>query len=333
MEVRKAVNLACKKKCFQSGRSWADKNKICTAVNSCIDQLPLRCIEDWEYERIYYFLHYYDLLYDSLSDSTKINVIAYSNDPGRNIIHSKGLEIDGPALSILHRNDTEKLGHTFYMCRRSELTEILNERIKMTGLEHKCSGLEIFFNNPDQMETLAESIGKRDATIIYIDSPKLEINFDTIASIKEQLPNLDLFINIPIATDLLPNLRNAVINPAFINDRLRFMHFLGDKSFFTDEKVFNMAYEGDLDRVNEIYLEKYIQKLKLMGFEFFDQLKLKQYNLLYYATSSKERYEYWLDCLGIEPNGQYRFKFYTRAAKSFHSKALDKFSDVVNSNF
>lgn len=333
MEIRMAVNLACKKKCFQTNRTWADKNKICTAINSCIDQLPVRCIEDWEYERIYYFIHYYDLIFNSISDKTKINIIAYSNDPGRNIVHEKGIEIDGPALSILYRNNTEKLGHTFYMCRRTELTDILNQRILLTGKQDKCSGLEIFFNNSEQMEILAESISKRDITIIYIDSPLCEVNFDTIAAIKEKLPNLDIFINIPTASDLLPNLRNAVINPNFINERLRFLHFLGDKSFFTDEKVFNMAYEGNLDKIIEIFLSKYIQKLRHIGFDYFDQIKLKQYNQLYYATASKERYETWLDCLGIDATGQYRFKFFTRSSKKLHSSVLQKFSSSGDSNF
>ncbi len=97
------------------------------------------------------------------------------------------------------------------------------------------------------------------------------------------------------------------------------MHFLGDKSFFTEEKVFNMAYEGNLDKINEIYLSKYAQKLRQIGFDFFDQIKLKQYNQLYYATSSKKRYEHWLDCLGIDATGQYRFKFFTRRYRLWSS--------------
>ncbi len=333
MEVRKAVNLACRKTCQKHSKSVSNKFKICPIVNSCIDQLPIRCIEDWEYDRIYYFLRYYDAICYSIKEKVKINVIAFTNDPGRNIIRSSGIEFDGPALSSFYRNKNKKLNHNFFVCHNAHYSEILRKRIVLSAESDVTNGIEFFYGLPDQIEMLCDNINKQDLTIIYIDSSRCEINFSTIQAIKEKLPNVDLLINIPIGNDLHPHLRNSLINPSFSNTQMRFMEFLGDRSFFTNEKVFKLAYDGLTSYLTNMFLEKYITKLREIGLTYFDQIKLRQHNLFYYASSNEARFKLWLNCLGVDPSGQYRFNFYTRYPILMQSNALGKFQNTNDSIF
>jgi hypothetical protein len=58
IELHEIENRACEK-CTADDRKERTENHLCTMVNSVADGLPVRCVGEWAYEKIYRLVQYF----------------------------------------------------------------------------------------------------------------------------------------------------------------------------------------------------------------------------------------------------------------------------------
>ena len=109
LDLRDCQHPKCGGKgCHQ--RNTVDSDGLCTHTLSAQDNLPVRCVGEWAYDKIYRLVQYFGIFAGGMSNRWKgLNYVEICSGPGRCLMREERTEIDGTALAIIHHGQFAKL--------------------------------------------------------------------------------------------------------------------------------------------------------------------------------------------------------------------------------
>jgi three-Cys-motif partner protein len=310
IDLRVLKNDKCSKCQNQAQRDEYAENDFCNKVDSVLDNLQMRCVGEWAYEKIYWLVQYFGIFSKGMHKRWQgLNYIELCSGPGRCVVRNTGEEIDGTSLAILNNPNSQYLQKVIFIDLNQNAVNILNKRIEKLGIQSKAKAVVGNYAKSEDIIALLKGLSQNCLNLAFIDPTQCDIPFETITAIVNNIPNLDLLINVSIGTDINRNIKQAVLDASYVNVRKKYELFLGDESFFRQASVMSAAQKGSMQELRKLFSEAYSNKLNALGFKFRDIKPVKQYYYLLFASKNKTGLEFWKKACTYTPDGQKEFNF------------------------
>ncbi|MBT4511757.1 MAG: three-Cys-motif partner protein TcmP [Chloroflexi bacterium] len=308
IDLRTIDNPECLKNCAEDVRDQITDGDICAIATSALDGLPVRCVGEWAFEKIYYLRQYFGIFVNGMKNKWKMNYIEVCCGPGRCITRHNGEEIDGTSLCVANHESFNLIQKAIFLDNDPQAVEILNKRLDSLGKGHIAKSRIGDYNDVASLMSTLKELPERCLNLVFVDPTDCSVPFSTIASIKEHLGRIDLVVTAGFGTDLRRNITNAVLNPSYGVAKKKYTDFLGKSDFFEREEVLKYAEAKDHKRLVSFFVEEYKVNLAKLGFEHTDMVPVRRNNFLYllYATSNPKGLEFWQKAVHISPYSQYR---------------------------
>lgn len=301
-------NDLCKTGCTKKDRQEIAENDLCGDVISQVDSLAVRCVGEWAVEKIYLLNQYFGIFATSMKDKWdgKINYIEICSGPGRCINRQTGCEFDGTVLSIIRHNAFQYVKKALFFDFDANVVQILNERIKALDIT-KAKAMLGDYNSPETLcNVIANEISPYSLNLVFIDPTDCSVPFSLIKEIKKKIPKADLIINVASGTDFTRNIGKALLNPgAHSKCILKYSRFLdSDASFFKNKDNIEFAGQGNSLNLRKNFRELYIQKLKNIGYKYFEYTPVKHYYDLLFVSEHETGIKFWKKATQTKFDGQ-----------------------------
>ncbi len=301
--LREITNHKCIKECNTEKRKETTNNDICKVTKSEFDKLPVRCVGNWAYQKIYRLNQYFGIFSNGMKNKwLGLNYIELCSGPGRCILRKTGEEIDGTSLSILRHPSFNFIKKAIFIDNDETIIKILNKRIKHLSINNAYS-IKGNYNDINTLKDIFSDLNKDFLNLFFIDPTDCSVPFDTIKFIKEYFTNVDFIMNFPYGTDLIRNLPGAILNVTWPS-RVKYLKFLGSKDFFERKEVKNLAVSPNKQQLVLEFFIEYIKNLKLIGLEYCESEQVKNYYMLLFASGNSKGLEFWKKSQNISPNDQ-----------------------------
>ena len=94
---------------------------------SVLDDLPIRPVGEWAYEKIYRLVQYFGIFAGGMKKRwPSLNYVEIGCGPGRCVLRENCLEIDGTALAIIRNPNFFSLQKAIFIDASPRVAEILN---------------------------------------------------------------------------------------------------------------------------------------------------------------------------------------------------------------
>ena len=271
--LRKEVNINCLGKCTKDDRKKITEDDLCKHTVSTLDQLPVRCVGEWSYKKIYRLVQYYGIFVNGMHKRWKgdLNYLEICSGPGRCIYREIKEEVDGTSLAIVNHESFDLVRKALFVDNNPKVVKTLNQRISNLGKSNKAIARVGDYNDLKQMEALLNTLPKNCLNLTLIDPTECNIPFSTIKLIKRVLKNVDMIINIAVYTDTNRNINNAVRYPSRYGKVLeKYGNFLGDMDFLRSEEIKNIAEKKKINVLLKHFIDHYIEQLASIGYTYHD---------------------------------------------------------------
>jgi len=310
INLNEVPNNGCKTGCSGSERKEITENSLCKKAISVIDELKVRCVGEWAYEKIYYLFQYYGIFSQAMYRKWKINYIEIASGPGRCINRDNGIEFDGSAYAILKHEKFTLLNKAIFIDYEPEVVDILSKRINLINADKKAFAVKGDYTNGDEiLEIINSYIGKNNRdnlNLIFIDPTDCSVPFATIKKMASSLPRTDFIINIASGTDFNRNIVRAITNEDY-NVRDKYITFLGDDNFFKDQEIISLAKQNKVPALRERFRKKYKLKMEMLGFKYNNFANINKFYDLFFASKEAIALELWQKAaINIDYLGQYK---------------------------
>lgn len=284
-------------------------NDLCKTALSLQDNLPVRCVGPWGYEKIYRLVQYFGIFSKGMRKKWNgLNYIEICSGSGRCILRNSGKEINGTALAILkHPSFQQYLCEAIFIDYNNEAVDILNYRIKEHKLESKAIAKCIDFNDTQLLIDVLSSLRKKSLNLVLVDPTQCDIPFSSVKTISDELGAVDFIVNVAFGTDLKRNIKNAVLNKSFSKVREKYSRFLGDDTFFTSNKVKDIACKNKLDDLMKAVMKRYRKSWENIGYRYFAEKPVGHYYKIMFVSKHKKGLDFWKKANKYEPSGQMTF--------------------------
>lgn len=312
--LRPIENKQCEK-CDKKKRIINTENHICKITKSKMDGLPIRCVGQWAYKKIYWLTHYFYIFATGMHNKwpEKLNYIEICSGPGRCITKNNGIEIDGTALAILNNDAYKHINKVVFIDNDNKVIETLNKRIISIDNTGKAKAVWGDYSKITKIKNILNNLPKRCLNLVFIDPTDASVPFSTIKAIKETLGKMDLIINFASGTDIFRNIKNVIVNTKYNLLKEKYIEFLGSNEFFDRTDIIQLANEGNTDKLMNEFIKEYKKSLSIIGLGNLDMVSIGYKNHIFYhllfATGHKTGMKFWYEIQGIGPNGQRNFKF------------------------
>ncbi len=301
--LRETINHKCIQECNTEKRKVTTNDGICEVTKSELDELPVRCVGDWAYQKIYRLNRYFGIFSNSMKNKwLGLNYIELCSGPGRCIVRDTGEEIDGTSLSVLRHPSFSFIKKAIFIDNDETIIEILNKRIKDLSIDNSYAVIGNY-NDIDILKDIFSDFNKDFLNLIFIDPTDCSVPFKTIKFIKDYFENIDFIMNFPYGTDLIRNLPGAIQNVNWPS-REKYLKFLGSKDFFERKEVKDLAVLPNKQKVVLEFFEEYIKNLKSIGLEYCESEQIRTYYMLLFASGNSKGLEFWKKSQNISPNDQ-----------------------------
>jgi three-Cys-motif partner protein len=306
LNLREIANPGCMN-CGPTDRKEYLENGLCTTTQSVLDQLPVRCVGEWAYEKIYWLVQYFGIFAQGMKDSWHgLNYIEICSGPGRCIRRSTGtrMEMDGTALSIIAQPGFQLLTKALFIDADQTVVNALNSRIVNAKASNKAGAIIGDFNHSDD---LAQSMGQLPIgclNLVFFDPTECDLPFSTVQAIVRKLRNVDLIINVAIHTDANRNLANAITKPNYEKLRAKYETFLGSRGFCQRPDVIAKAQAGDHESLRRLFMDEYRKRLANERYIHTAEKSVRHYYHLLFASRSPKGLEFWNKACKIDPYNQ-----------------------------
>jgi hypothetical protein len=136
LNLRECQHTKCSGKACKE-RDTLDADGLCTQTQSALDSLPVRCVGEWAYDKIYRLVQYFGTFAGGMKDKWHgLNYVEICSGPGRCITREDRKEIDGTAMAIIRHKHFPKLKKGIFIDASPSVVEILNQRIKALNASH-----------------------------------------------------------------------------------------------------------------------------------------------------------------------------------------------------
>lgn len=274
-------------------------------IFSVLDNLALRDVGEWAYEKIFYLVQYFGIYASGMKNAWNgLNYVEICSGPGRCLLREDGREIDGTALAIARHKDFEQLRKALFVDASSTVVALLNQRLAAVGASPRGMARKGNYHDTSAVRKLLSELPDGCLNLVFIDPTECNVPFTTIQAIVDQLKNADLLINVAIGTDVNRNLVAAVLDPAFDKAREKYESFLGMDGFCDRPDVVELAKRRDYDDLRRLFAETYHQQLRGLGYQFTDVRPVRHYYHLLFASRHEKGLEFWKKACRIGPDDQ-----------------------------
>lgn len=306
-ELKRVENTDCLKGCNQEKRGEIAENDICKKVESAIDQLPVRCVGEWAFQKIYLLAYYFGIFSQAMKNKWPggINYIEICSGPGRCINRENGEEFNGTALAIIEHATYTNIWKAFFFDADCDVVDSLNSRILSRNIKNAKAILGDYNNDREICNRLTNEIPKDSLNLIFIDPTDCGIPFQLIRSLKTTVPNVDLIINVASKTDFNRNIKSALLDQKKYKISIsKYSRFLDGDRFFKDKENIKLASLGKSQELRSRFREIYKINLEKLGFQHFNYTPVNGFYDLLFATGHEIGLEFWLKAKAIGFNGQ-----------------------------
>ncbi len=311
-KLREIPNPFCETQCDRRKRDELTEAGVCDQAKSASDQLPVRCVGAWAYEKIHYLMRYFDIFATGMHHKWKtgLNYIEVCSGPGRCIRRDNGTEFDGTALAILNSKAAGFLTSALFIDNNPTAVSALQQRIAALGKTSVAKAAIGDYSDPHSIDALCQNLQANALTLAFIDPTDCSVPFSTLAILKKRFAKLDLIINVAVGTDASRNLIQCFTNPGYAQATHKYASFLGSNDFFTDPENRRLAELGRVEDLRAGFLETYTTSLKTLGYRHFAyDTKVRAYYNLLYASAHDRGIDFWNKAANVQPSGQKRFDF------------------------
>lgn len=299
-------NSTCKKCRNKDERKQYEGRDHCDEAVSVIDGLPVRCVGEWAYDKIYRLVQYFGIFSQGMRNKwpSGINYIEICCGPGRCVLRESAEEINGTAMAVLKDKRFDHIKSALFVDRGSKIVEALNARINRLGVGHKAKAVVGDFTDHSELREHLKTLDSGCLNLVLIDPTECNVPFDTIRLVSDELENVDFIINVALGTDANRNLAEAVNEPSFKKARVKYAEFLGSESFFEREDVLIASASNNRADLRKLFAEEYENQLAKLGFEHTDTRPVRHYYYLLFASRSSIGLDFWRKACRYAPNGQ-----------------------------
>jgi len=271
-----------------------------------LDQLPVRCVGKWAYEKIYRLVQYFGIFANGMKNKWggRLNYVEICSGPGRCITREDHTEMDGTALAIIQSPHFKELKKAIFIDASPRVVEILNQRIKNLEKTHIAEAVVGDYGDAPGLARILGTLPDSCLNLVFIDPTECDVPFHTIERIVAELQNADLLINVAIGTDINRNIVKAATKPSFIRAREKYEKFLGVPGFCARPDVVELAMREDHDDLRRKFADAYKEKLNNLGYVHTNVRGVKHYYYLLFASRSAKGLEFWNKSCAIAPDNQ-----------------------------
>jgi len=306
IDLRATLNVACRECTDVIKNSRKKNNGTCLAVSAQLDGRPIRCVGEWAYRKIY-FLSQYLGIFTGVAGPWKghLNYLEICSGPGRCILQGSLQEVDGTALRVVNSERFAKIENAVFLDYDKDAVAVLNERIADLGQAHKAKAIVADYTDPDTVIAACSHFSPRSLNLVFVDPTDCSVPFASIKAIVERLRNVDLLINFALGTDVTRNLARAIVAPdRYADVYAKYQRALGDPDFWGRDVVQTAASMKQHGKLRMLFREAYIAKLKGLGFNYFDEIPVRHFYELLFATSNKKGIDFWKRIAAKDEHGQ-----------------------------
>ena len=304
LDLRDCQHPKCGGKGCQQ-RNTVDSDGLCTHTLSAQDNLPVRCVGEWAYDKIYRLVQYFGTFAGGMSKKwVGLNYVEICSGPGRCITREDRKEIDGTAMAIIRNKHFPKLKKGVFIDASPRVVGILNQRINALGASHIAEAVVGDYSNAAGLCRTLGRLPDSCLNLVFIDPTECDVPFSTIQRIVAHLQNADLLINVAIGTDVNRNIANAATDPSFARAKQKYESFLGLPGFCSRPDVVALAKLADHDDLKRKFADAYKEHLHKLGYVHTDIRAVRHYYYLLFASRHPRGLKFWLDSCTYEPDGQ-----------------------------
>lgn len=303
LDLREKKHSKCDK--IREIRENIDSDGLCTTITSDLDGLPVRCVGEWGYDKIYRLIKYFGIFANGMSNLwAGLNYIEICSGPGRCITRNDGIEMDGTALAIIQSPQFPKLKQGIFVDASKRVVDVLNQRITALNASQTAKAVIGDYSDADGVCKLLDGLPDRCLNLVFIDPTECDVPFNTIEQIAKHLQNADLLINVALGTDGNRNIVQAATDSAFSRVRCKYEKFLGLSGFFARTDIIELAKRADHDDLRRKFAETYKEQLNQIGYTYTDVRPVKHFYYLLFASKNKRGLDFWMKSCAIAPDNQ-----------------------------
>jgi len=305
LDLRERSNPDCPG-CDRAARKQCLKNGLCTKTNSVLDQLPVRCVGGWAYDKIYRLVQYFGIFANGMKNrwGGRLNYVEICSGPGRCITRENRNEIDGTALAVIQSPHFKELKKAFFIDASPRVVDVLNQRIKTLGASHIAEAVRGDYGDAPGLCRILNRLPDSCLNLVFIDPTECDVPFSTIQRIVAHLQNADLLINVALGTDVTRNIIPSILSPSHKTARQKYESFLGTPGFCTEPEVVALAQHADHDDLRRKFADTYHHKLRGEGYQYTDVRPVKHYYYLLFASRNPKGLEFWKKACTYSPDNQ-----------------------------
>jgi three-Cys-motif partner protein len=309
LDLREHQHNKCGGKGCQQ-RNAVDADGLCTHTQSALDNLPVRCVGEWAYDKIYRLVQYFGTFAGGMSKKwLGLNYVEICSGPGRCITREDRKEIDGTAMAIIRHKHFPKLKKGLFIDASPRVVDILNQRIKALGASHIAEAVVGDYGDAAGLCRILNRLPDSCLNLVFIDPTECDVPFNTIQRIVAHLQNADLLINVAIGTDVNRNIANAATTPSFTRARHKYETFLGIPGFCSQPDVVALAQRADHDDLRRKFADTYKDQLHTLGYVHTDIRQVRHYYYLLFASRHSKGLEFWKESCKYSPANQKEMTF------------------------
>jgi three-Cys-motif partner protein len=304
LDLRERQHPKCGgKNCLK--RDTVDTDGLCTQTLSALDNLPVRCVGEWAYDKIYRLVQYFGTFAGSMSKKwLGLNYVEICSGPGRCITREDRKEIDGTAMAIIRHKHFPKIKTGTFIDASQRVVKILNQRIKALDASRIAEAVVGDYSDAPGLCRILNRLPDSCLNLVFIDPTECDVPFNTIRRIVDHLQNADLLINVSIGTDVNRNIASAATDPSFTRARRKYESFLGIPDFCSRADVVALANRADHDDLRRKFADAYKDQLHTLGYIYTDTRPVRHYYYLLFASRDPKGLEFWLKSCKYAPDNQ-----------------------------
>jgi three-Cys-motif partner protein len=301
LDLRQQVHAACKRADLEK----TDNDGLCANLLSELDSLPVRCVGEWAYEKIYRLVQYFGIFAGGMKNQwDALNYIEIGSGPGRCLVREDCTEMDGTALAVARNPQFSSLKKAIFVDASLRVTEILNQRLTALSATPPAEAIVGDYEDPQGLCRIFDKLHPRSLNFVFIDPTECDVPFTTIEQIVARLQNADLLINVALGTDVNRNIIPAILAPTHIKAREKYERFLGTPGFCARPDIIELAKRADHEALRRKFAEAYNERLLKLGYVHTDVRPVRHYYYLLFASKNRKGLEFWLKSCRIAPDDQ-----------------------------
>lgn len=306
IDLRVTKNQECLR-CDRKARKDSVSDEICTTLRSSLDDLPVRCVGEWAYDKIYLLVQYFGIFAGGMKNKWNgLNYIEICSGPGRCVTRNDSNEMDGTALAVVNQSAFPELSQAVFVDIDPNVVAILNKRINALGAHHKARAFIGDYHDVHGLMKIIEQLHTNFLSLVFFDPTECDVPFATVETLTSYLKNADLIINIALGTDLNRNIVNVVLDPAFSQTKDKYERFLGIPDFLSRPDIVHAARLGKHGDLRKLFMNAYLEHLASIGYVHTNLRAVRHYYDLLFVSKSPKGLEFWMKANQIGPDNQRR---------------------------